>query len=71
MIDKLPYDQVMPSWNIVKGNRYMATPSCRTAIVQKVADPLFIYVIADERLPETISEAIQIVDAWEANQCPA
>lgn len=71
MIDKLPYSDVMPNWNIVKGNRYMATPSCRTAIVQKAADPLFIYVITDERLPETVSEAVQIIDAWEATQCQA
>lgn len=69
MIDKLPYSDVMPGWNDPKGNRYMSTPSCRTAIVQKKDAPAFIYVITDEALPIGIDEAIAMVDAWEQLQC--
>lgn len=64
MIDRLPTAQIIPKWQTPKGDRYMSHPSCRTAVIQTMTDPEFVYVVSDGRLPETMTEAHAIVEQW-------
>lgn len=64
MIDRLPTRQIIPNWQTPKADRYMAHPSCRTAMIQMMSEPEFVYVVSDDRLPESVSEARDIVEKW-------
>lgn len=64
MIDRLPVLDIMPAWGIPKGDRYVSHPAVRTAMIQVMTDPTVVYVISDQKLPESIAEAVGMVEQW-------
>lgn len=63
MIDKLRAADIRPTWvnppSAMEG-RYLSFPQFRLAYIQRADDPDTIYVVSDQRLPETLAEAIQM-----------
>ena len=66
-VDRLPCCQIRPTWVTRPGNRYLSYPALRVAFIQSTADPEMIYVVSDERLPETLAEAAAVVETWSKN----
>lgn len=66
MIDKFPFAEIIPTWKIVKGSRYMSHPELRTAVIQTMEKPDVVYVVSDQKLPESVAEAVAMVTEWEA-----
>jgi hypothetical protein len=64
VIDRCITRQIIPEWQTPRGDRYMSHPSCRTAMIQLLAEPEFVYVVSDDRLPESVIEARAMVEQW-------
>ena len=64
MIDKLRTADIRPQWlrpaQTMSGARYSSYPQLRLAYIQRADAPDMIFVVSDQRLPETLDEAMQM-----------
>ena len=63
-IERLPTLEIRPEWEDPKGDRYQAIPLMRIAFIQVMSDPDHIFVVADQALPRSIPEAVEMVTNW-------
>jgi hypothetical protein len=68
VIERLPVLDIIPKWRDYPANRYMSHPQLRTAIIQCDDDPLNVYVVSDQVLPQTSQEAMDMVQQWRVSR---
>ena len=65
--DRLPCAEIRPPWTRFSAGmriRYLSHPALKVAFIQSVDEVGMVYVVSDDRLPETLDEAAAIVAAW-------
>ena len=63
-IEKCFTKDVMPSWLLEGGTRYLANPTHRLCFLQLAGETEILYVVSDQPLPKTVDAAIAMVEAW-------
>ena len=63
-IERVAMVDVMPSWAVAGGHRFLSHPELRLCFLQLSHETEIIYVVSDQPLPETLNDAIAIVEAW-------
>ena len=66
-VERLESSDIKPNWPRPTSHmttRYLSHPDLRLAFIQVADEPELVYVVSDEPLPETVGEAIAMVEKW-------
>ena len=63
-IEKCFTKDVMPSWLVAGGTRYLSNATHRLCFLQLAGETEILYVVSDQPLPKTVDAAIAMVEAW-------
>lgn len=66
MIEVYPVREIRPGWATRPATRYQSHPDLRAAVIQCEDDPERIWMVTDQKLPESIQEAVDMIVAWRA-----
>lgn len=71
MIEVHLCSEIRPGWAMKPADRYHSIPDWCSAAIQCADDPVNIYIVRGQKLPESIEEAVQMIAAWRAENARA
>ena len=63
MIESQPVSLIRPTWAMKSATRYVSHPDLRFALIQLEGETV-VYCVTEQKLPESLQEAVEMITAW-------